>query len=47
MFAGHVVGKGEKKNAFKNKTQGQGPLWRPTHKREDNIKTNIGKIIYG
>jgi hypothetical protein len=43
-WAGHLVRKGEKRNAYKvlvGKAEGKRPLGRPGRKWEDNIKMNL------
>jgi len=45
---GQIAGMGEVSNAYKmliGKTEGKRPLGRPRHRREDNIRTDIGEMI--
>ena len=46
-WAGHVVGMGEKRGAYKvlvGKPEGNRPLGRPRYRWEDNIKMDIQEV---
>jgi hypothetical protein len=46
-WAGHVARMGEKLNACRvlvGKPEGKGPVGRPTHRWEDNIKMDLQEI---
>jgi len=49
-WAGHVVGMGEKRGAYKvlvGKPEGNRPLGRPRYRWEDNIKMDIQEVEWG
>jgi hypothetical protein len=49
-WAGHVGSVGEKRNAYGvlvGKSEGKRALGRPTHRCEDNIKTDLQEIGWG
>jgi hypothetical protein len=49
-WAGHVARMGERKDAYRGlvgRSEGKGPLGKPTHRWENNIKMNIQELSWG
>jgi hypothetical protein len=48
-WTGHVARMGEKRNAYRlvGKPEGKRPLGRPRRRRVDNIRMDLGEVVWG